>query len=75
MYGGTALHQAAYNFDSAAIKVLLSGGANVNAKTDDGLTPIDAAHLSIEEKKTEASVVPIVAFEEAIEILKAYGGR
>ena len=60
---------------ATAIEALLVGGANVNAKTDTGLTPIDAAQLGIEKEKTEASVVPIVAFEEAIEILKASGGQ
>lgn len=73
--GGTALYQAVNHFHFAAIEALLAGGANFNARTDEGRTPIDAAHMSIEEKKSEASDVPIAAFEEAIEILKAYGGR
>lgn len=72
-HGNAALHHAAYTFQTAAIEALLAGGANVNAKTDGGLTPIGAAQLGIEQSKV--NVVPIAAFHEAVEVLKAHGGH
>ena len=72
-HGNAALHHAAHTFQTAAIEALLAGGANVNAKTDSGLTPIGAAQLGIEQSK--ANVVPIAAFHEAVEVLKAHGGH
>lgn len=39
-YGGTELMEAALNKDAAAVEALLSQGADVNAKDDDGLTAL-----------------------------------
>ncbi|MBI2751329.1 MAG: ankyrin repeat domain-containing protein [Burkholderiales bacterium] len=38
--GQTPLHDAVRNGDEANVKTLLAGGANVNAKNNDGATPL-----------------------------------
>ena len=50
--GVTALHAAAKAGFSTVIEVLLDAGANINAKTDAGETPLD---LSRKHKRTAAS--------------------
>jgi ankyrin repeat protein len=45
MDGSTPLHEAIRHSDSAAIKALLSRGADVNAPTRYGVTPLDLAAL------------------------------
>jgi ankyrin repeat protein len=36
----TALHDAAYNADTAAVQLLLTGGASVDARDEKGFTPL-----------------------------------
>lgn len=50
--GQTALHRAAASNDEAAIRMLLEHGADLNAKTPKGLTPLDIAR----EKQAHAAV-------------------
>jgi FOG: Ankyrin repeat len=45
-HGKTQLYKAARSGSAPAIKLLLSAGANVNAKDDDGDTPLHAAARS-----------------------------
>uniref|UniRef100_A0A7N0T8C3 AAA+ ATPase domain-containing protein n=1 Tax=Kalanchoe fedtschenkoi TaxID=63787 RepID=A0A7N0T8C3_KALFE len=44
MYGETALHMAAKNGRTEATKLLLAHGASIEAKTDNGMTPL---HLAV----------------------------
>ena len=44
--GWTPLHHAALRDHKEIIKLLLSNGANVNAKTSEGLTPLDYTRQS-----------------------------
>ena len=68
-YGETPLHRAAYKGHVAAVRALMSGGANVNAKNKEGRTSVDTARLGM--NKTEESIEP---FQKTIEILRAHGG-
>lgn len=45
-YGLTALHWAAIMLDYEAMQLLLDKGADPNAKTDEGRTPLDYLHAS-----------------------------
>ena len=51
-YGGKhgTIHSAAYGGDIEAVKEFLAAGADVNAKVNDGRTPLD---IAIQQKKTE----------------------
>ena len=42
-YGWTALHWAALNGHKEVVQLLISNGADVNAKNSDGKTPADLA--------------------------------
>ena len=41
--GWTLLHQEALAGSAATVKVLLEAGADPNARTDDGITPLELA--------------------------------
>ena len=63
-YGRTQLHRAAYKGNVETVKALLNARADVNAKDDDGFTPLHSAREG--KNKTRGSV---------IRILKAHGGH
>ena len=54
----TPLHSAALSGDVAAIRSLLAGGANVNARNDGGMTPL---HLAATKKKLVLATLEAVA--------------
>ena len=49
----TPLHSAAFNGSPAVIEVLLEAGADVNAKDEDGLTPL---HMAAQSNPTPAVI-------------------
>ena len=49
----TPLHEAAWSGDVAAIRSLLAGGANVNARAEDGVTPL---HIAAVKKQVLATL-------------------
>mmetsp|Transcript_37721 Transcript_37721/g.117585 ORF Transcript_37721/g.117585 Transcript_37721/m.117585 type:complete len:290 (-) Transcript_37721:99-968(-) len=59
----SALHQAAHRGDISAIRFLLSHGADIQARTRDGLTPLEVASPDAFDLLLEATLAP--AEEEA----------
>ena len=47
--GSTHLHQEAINGHKEIVELLIAEGANVNAKDDDGATPLDTVVLNKKE--------------------------
>ena len=58
---GTPLHLAAFKGHKEIVEMLIAKGANVNAKDDDGITPLDGA---MHQKHTETA-----------DLLRKHGGK
>ena len=71
-YGGKhgTIHSAAYGGDIEAVKEFLAAGADVNAKVNDGRTPLD---IAIQQKKTEIADLLRKHGAKTAEELKAEG--
>ena len=61
MQGVSPLHSAAHNGQKELAKLLIDSGAEINAKMDNGQTPLFMA----EEK----------GFKETAELIKQFGGQ
>ena len=57
----TALHEAAFEGRKETVELLIAKGADLNAKDDDGKTPLD---LTIKRKRTKAA-----------DLLRKHGGK
>jgi ankyrin repeat protein len=68
--GATPLHIVAYGGDKETTQLLISAGANVNAKNIDGLTVLDKA----EEVGTQSDYF-LAAKREIADLLRKHGGK
>ena len=71
--GLTPLHRAVDHSSVAMIELLIKRGAKINAKNNDGLTPLDSA-LRI-ANSSSVILVSIEPQQQVVNLLRKHGGK
>ena len=70
-FGWNPLHIASANGHKAVAELLISSGADLNAKNEDGETPLDYAETVYEDDSPELKA----AKKEVADLLRKHGGK
>ncbi len=69
------LHEGVRRQDLQGIKDFLAKGADVNAKSDDGRTPLDEAKFFSEVFSADWSARTLLLHNEIVDLLRKHGGK